>query len=473
MNKGFNDNKNEINNDVEGKNSKYVKNRSMIVWALFFAAITAFMGIGLVDPILPAISSQLGASQTEATLLFSGYNGVMALAMLITGFISNRLGNKKTLLLGIAIIAAFSIMCGLATNVWTIIGLRCGWGLGNAIFIAVALTTIILYSADKIKKSIIMYEAAIGLGLSAGPLIGGFLGEISWKLPFFGVGLLMFLAFILVTILMPKSPDSNDMDSNKNSNENIDENIDDDIDEGINEDIDEDINESSDENIGEGIDDVEKVKGEENNNDGIANTSILAPFRAMRHNHILIFGLFAFLYNFGFFTLLAYAPFVLGLSAQGIGVVFLAWGVFVAINSVIVAPRLRKRIGSIKSLYIIILLFAVLLLVMGLFTSIQWVVISTTVISGILVGNLNTLLTTAVMENSPIDNPTTSSAYNFLRFIGSAIAPALAGFLGEFVSPSTPFLVGCVFCTLAVTFLFLNRRNIQHVDENFLHVVAK
>ncbi|WP_224424659.1 MFS transporter [Methanobrevibacter sp. TMH8] len=408
---------NKIKKYNQSKNNNNNNKASMVVWAVFFAGIIAFMGLGLVDPILPAISSQLGASQTEATLLFSGYNAIMAVAMLITGFINRKLGTKITLLAGIALIAIFAVLCGLGHNVWEIIVLRCGWGLGNAIFIAVALTTIISFSKDKVKKSIIMYEAAIGLGLSIGPIIGGLLGGFSWRFPFFGVGFLMFIAFLLITILMPKHSPTEDQ-----------------------------VQES-----------VEHHKNTE--------TSILDPIHAMKHKHILIFGFFAFLYNFGFFTLLAYAPFVLNLSAEGIGLVFLCWGVFLAINSVIIAPKIRNRLGSIKSLYLIVSLFAILLLIMGLFTSIQWVVILATALSGILIGNINTLLTTVVMDGSPIDSSTTSSAYNFLRFIGSAIAPVLAGFLGETISPSTPFLVGFGFCILAIIFLFFNIRRIKHLKQ--------
>ena len=94
------------------------------------------MGLGLVDPILPAIASQLKASPSEVTLLFTSYNAIMAIAMLITGAISSRLGIKNTLLMGMVIIAVFSTLGGFSNNVWTIIGLRGGWGLGNALFVA-------------------------------------------------------------------------------------------------------------------------------------------------------------------------------------------------------------------------------------------------------------------------------------------------------------------------------------------------
>ena len=48
------------------------------VWAVAFACVISFMGIGLVDPILPALSSQLHASPTQVTLLFTSYLVVTA-----------------------------------------------------------------------------------------------------------------------------------------------------------------------------------------------------------------------------------------------------------------------------------------------------------------------------------------------------------------------------------------------------------
>lgn len=67
------------------------------VWVLAFACVVSFMGIGLVDPILPAISEQLQASPSQVTLLFTSYLLVTAVAMLFTGWISSHIGAKRTL----------------------------------------------------------------------------------------------------------------------------------------------------------------------------------------------------------------------------------------------------------------------------------------------------------------------------------------------------------------------------------------
>src|SRR6202035_2454161 len=82
------------------------------VWAVAFACVVSFMGIGLVDPILPALSSQLHASTSNVELLFTSYLVVTAVAMLVTGWVSSRIGGKRTLIAGLVLIVAFSTLAG-------------------------------------------------------------------------------------------------------------------------------------------------------------------------------------------------------------------------------------------------------------------------------------------------------------------------------------------------------------------------
>ena len=51
-----------------------------------------------------------------------------------------------------------------------------------------------------------MYETALGVGIAAGPLLGGVLGEVSWRGPFFGVAALMAIALIATVVLVEKTP---------------------------------------------------------------------------------------------------------------------------------------------------------------------------------------------------------------------------------------------------------------------------
>ena len=98
------------------------------VWAVAFACVISFMGIGLVDPILPALSEQLDATPSQVTLLFTSYLVVTAVAMLITGWVSSRLGAKNTLVAGLAVIVMFAFLAGASDTIGGIVGFRAGWG---------------------------------------------------------------------------------------------------------------------------------------------------------------------------------------------------------------------------------------------------------------------------------------------------------------------------------------------------------
>src|SRR5690606_32004787 len=172
------------------------------VWAVAFASVVAFMGIGLVDPILPAIAEALEASPAESELLFTSYLVITGAMMLFTSFLSSRLGAKRTLLIGLAFIFVFSLLCAVSGSVDAVIGFRAGWGLGNALFIATALATIVGSAAGGSSSAIMLYEASMGLGLAIGPLVGGLLGSATWRAPFFGVTVLMAIAFIAVITLL-------------------------------------------------------------------------------------------------------------------------------------------------------------------------------------------------------------------------------------------------------------------------------
>jgi len=392
------------NHNAHGSMGANLWKQPMAVYAVAFACIIAFMGLGLVDPILPSIGKELHATPAQVELLFTSYNAVMAVAMLITGVLSSRLGAKGTLLIGLVLIIGFSFLAGHSSSIGQLVGYRAGWGLGNACFVATSLAAIVAVGRGGTANAVILYEAALGLGISVGPLLGGVLGTISWRGPFYGVSVLMTIAFFAITFLLRGVPKPTQR------------------------------------------------------------TSILDPLRALRHRSLLVMGIMALLYNFGFFTLLAWTPYVLpNLSIHGLGFVFFGWGVLLAVCSVFVAPRLQQRFGTLKTLYVMLVCIALVLLVIGIWSNYQTVVIVAVIVCGAFLGVNNTLVTTAVMGAAPVERPTASAAYSFVRFIGSAIAPWLAGKLGTEISPHLPYFVGTFGVLLGLVVLFSGRKYLQAI----------
>ena len=374
------------------------------VYAVAFACVVSFMGIGLVDPILPALSEQLHATPSQVSLLFTSYLLVTAVAMLFTGWVASRLGAKRTLIAGLALIVVFSALAGLSDTINQIVGFRAGWGLGNALFIATSLAVIVASASGGFAGAIVLYEAALGLGIAAGPLIGGLLGDISWRGPFFGVAVLMAIALLATVTLVEDPPKP------------------------------------------------------------AQKTPLLAPIKALRHRSLLTMGLTAVLYNWGFFTMLGYAPYPMELHAVQLGFVFFAWGLLLAFFAVTGAPWLQRRFGTAPSLYGALSAFAVLILLIGLFTDTRWVVIVCVIASGIVAGINNTLTTQAVMLVSPVERPVASAAYGFVRFIGGGLAPWAAGKMVDHWNIHVPFVVGAVAVLLGVAVLATGHRPLSRAD---------
>ena len=363
------------------------------VWAVAFACVVSFMGIGLVDPILPALATQLKASPSSVELLFTSYLVVTAVAMIVTGWVSSRLGGKLTLVAGLILIVAFSAAAGASNGIGSIIGFRAGWGLGNALFIATSLAVIIGAASGGFSGAIILYETALGIGIALGPLVGGELGGISWRGPFFGVSVLMGVALVATLVLVEATPKP------------------------------------------------------------AHRTSLADPLRALRHRGLATMSVTALGYNWGFFTLLAFTPFVLHVGIHQLGYIFTGWGVLVALFAVFVAPRAQARFGTPRSLYVNLALLAVDLAVIATFTTSKVTVIVAVIVSGAFVGLNNTLTTQAVMLVSPVERPVASAAYGFVRFIGGGLAPYVAAKLAKAIDVQFPFYLGVVTVAVAIVVL--------------------
>jgi nucleotide-binding universal stress UspA family protein len=172
----------------------------------------------------------------------------------------------------------------------------------------------------------------------------------------------------------------------------------------------------------------------------------------------------AVLYNFGFFTILAYTPFPLGLSAHQLGIVYFGWGLLVALTSVFAAQRLERRFGLVPVLGVALAGVAADLLAGALLIHSVAGLIVVVVISGGLLGIVNTVLTQAVMAAAVVERPVASSAYSFVRFTGGAIAPFVAGKLGEHVSAGAPMYLGAGMVAFAVVALRLSRHHLRQAD---------
>ncbi|WP_406173163.1 MFS transporter [Streptomyces sp. NBC_00996] len=374
------------------------------VWATAGASVVAFMGIGLVDPILPSIAKGLDATPSQVSLLFTSYFLITAVAMLVTGYVSSRIGGKKTLLLGLALVVVFAGLAGTSGSVGELVGFRAGWGLGNALFVSTALAVIVGAAAGASAAAILLYESALGLGMACGPLLGALLGDASWRYPFFGTAFLMAVGFLCITAFLKEQPKP------------------------------------------------------------ARKTALLDPIKALGHGGLASAAVSAFFYNYTFFTVLAFTPFVLNMTPYKSGAVFFCWGVLLAVFSVVVAPRMQRRFGSLKVLGASLVLLAADVLVLGYGDHTTAVVC--TILSGAFIGVNNTVYTELALgvSDAPPDSvrgypqrPVASAGYNFVRWFAAAAAPYFAPKIEDWSDIHIPFVVAAVTAVVGAVVVFVRR----------------
>ncbi|MEU1470704.1 MFS transporter [Streptomyces sp. NPDC005761] len=373
------------------------------VWATAGASVVAFMGIGLVDPILPSIAKGLEATPSQVSLLFTSYFLITAVAMLVTGFVSSRIGGRKTLLAGLALVVVFAALSGTSSSVAELVGFRAGWGLGNALFVSTALAVIVGAAAGGSSAAILLYESALGLGMACGPLLGALLGDASWRYPFFGTAALMAIGFVCITAFLKEQPRP------------------------------------------------------------ARRTSLLDPLKALGHRGLASVATSAFFYNYAFFTILAFTPFVLNMTPYKSGAVFFAWGLLLAVFSVLVAPRLQKRFGSLKVVGASLVLLAADLVILGYGNHTTAIVC--TIVSGAFIGMNNTVYTELALGVSDAPRPVASAGYNFVRWFAAAAAPYLAPKIEEWSNIHIPFVVAAVAAVVGALVVRVRRSALTHEAE--------
>src|SRR5699024_4698160 len=87
------------------------------------------------------------------------------------------------------------------------------------------------------------------------------------------------------------------------------------------------------------------------------------------------------------------------------------------------------------------------------------------VVAGLLLGVMNTVLTESVMEATDLPRNVASSTYSGVRFLGGAIAAAVAGPLAAAVGPATPYWTGVAAFGVSAGLIMIGHRRLTEIDD--------
>jgi DHA1 family tetracycline resistance protein-like MFS transporter len=180
--------------------------------AIIFILITALldvMSMGIVIPVLPQLIETLSGSDAAAGmwngLFVALWAGMQFICSPLIGSLSDRFGRRPVILISVAGLALDYVLMALAPNLWWLALGRILAGVTSSSF-----TSTFAYMADITPpegraKGYGLIGAAFSAGFVAGPLIGGLLGEISHRAPFWAAAALSALAFLYGLIVLPES----------------------------------------------------------------------------------------------------------------------------------------------------------------------------------------------------------------------------------------------------------------------------
>ena len=167
----------------------------------------AFLGIGLVIPVLPTIMNELKISGTVVGFLTAAFALTQLIVSPFAGKAVDRFGRKIMIVIGLLVFGFSEFLFGLGKTIEVLFLSRILGGV-SAAFIMPGVTAFIadITTMATRPKALGFMSAAISTGFIIGPGIGGFLADLGTRVPFFTAGVLGTIAAILSVILL-KEPE--------------------------------------------------------------------------------------------------------------------------------------------------------------------------------------------------------------------------------------------------------------------------
>jgi EmrB/QacA subfamily drug resistance transporter len=154
---------------------------------------------------LPAIGRSLGASFTDIEWVISAYLLSYASLLMGAGAYADLKGRKKAMVIGLAVFAISSGLCGAATSSSMLNLARAVQGCGGALLLTAALAIISnTFTGEARAKAFAVWGACLGIALTSGPIIGGWItNAFGWRWIFFvnvpACAVLIFATFSVIS----------------------------------------------------------------------------------------------------------------------------------------------------------------------------------------------------------------------------------------------------------------------------------
>jgi MFS transporter, DHA1 family, multidrug resistance protein len=173
---------------------------------LFVVMFLVMVGFGIIIPVLPFYAEEIGASPTELGLLMAVYSLMQLIFAPLWGQVSDRIGRKPVMMIGITGLALSFFIQAVSTELWMLFAARILGGILSSANMPTAMAYVADITTEENRgKGMGIVGAATGLGFVFGPAIGGIFSKISLSMPFYLASGSSLITLVLVFLLLKES----------------------------------------------------------------------------------------------------------------------------------------------------------------------------------------------------------------------------------------------------------------------------
>ena len=170
-----------------------------ITFPLYVGGFLGPFGGAMLVAVIPNVADGLDASLAQVAAAITAYMVPFALLQLVSGTLAERLGPRRVVRGGYIGFGVAALACAFAPDIWSFLAARAAMGASNAFLSPILLAALSEVAApDVLGRTVGTFAATQTAGLMLAPIIGGLLGEISWRLGF------VLVAVVSVVLALPR-----------------------------------------------------------------------------------------------------------------------------------------------------------------------------------------------------------------------------------------------------------------------------
>ena len=175
------------------------------LWVILASATLTVMAGAILGPIVPAIQSSLGVSESSAGLIITTHGALIVLVSPLAGALVDRVGPRRPFVFGLLLYGVGGGSGLVVDEFGPLLASRAVLGIGVA-FMYTGITVLIyeLYEGQRMNRALGLRSSANSVGAVVWPLVGGALGTLSWQAPF-GVYLIALPLGLVAILTVPET----------------------------------------------------------------------------------------------------------------------------------------------------------------------------------------------------------------------------------------------------------------------------